>query len=66
MRSFIKGILAGTLLGALAGSFMKPGRKMELNDLMHMTEDSRMGRRTGKIVKGVAKSLDKMMRSDKL
>ena len=62
MKSFIKGILAGTLLGALAGSFMKPSRKMEMNDLIHMAEDSELGRRTGKIVKGVAKSVDKMMR----
>jgi len=62
VKSFIKGILAGTLLGALAGSFMKPSRKMELNDLIQMSEDSHLGRRTGRIVKGVAKSVDKMMR----
>ncbi|MFZ5652656.1 MAG: hypothetical protein ACOY4I_17620 [Bacillota bacterium] len=62
MRSFIKGVLAGTLLGALAGAFMKPSRKMGVNDLVNMTEDSTMVKRTGKVVRGMTKSVDKMMK----
>ncbi|MFZ5647910.1 MAG: hypothetical protein ACOY30_09865 [Bacillota bacterium] len=62
MRSFIKGVLAGTLLGALAGSFIKPSRKMGINDLVNMTEDSRLVKRSGKVVRGMAKSVDKMMK----
>lgn len=62
MRSFIKGVLTGTLLGALAGVFMKPSRKMGVNDLVNMAEDSTMVRRTGKVVRGMAKSVDKMMK----
>lgn len=62
MRSFIKGVLAGTLLGALAGAIMKPGRKMGINDLVNMAEDSTMVKRTGRVVRGMAKSVDKMMK----
>ncbi|MFZ5633057.1 MAG: hypothetical protein ACOY40_09445 [Bacillota bacterium] len=62
MRSFLKGILAGTLLGALAGSFMKPSRKPELRDLMHMADGTEIKKKTGKVIKGVVRSMDKMMK----
>jgi len=35
---------------------------MELNDFMHMAEESQLGKRTGKIIKGMSKSMDRMVR----
>jgi len=62
MRRFIKGLLAGTLLGALAGSAFRPSRKPQLMDLMNLPEAGEIKKRTGKIIKGMAKSMDKKMK----
>ncbi|MHB8157330.1 MAG: hypothetical protein ACYDEQ_08060 [Desulfocucumaceae bacterium] len=62
MRKFLKGILAGTVLGALAGVMMKPSRKPVLRELMDAADQSSMGRRAGKIMKGMAGSMDKIVK----
>lgn len=62
MRSFIKGILTGTFLGVLAGAIMKTDRKPELKDLMDITSESELKKKTGKIVKGMARTMDKLVK----
>lgn len=62
MRNFTRGILAGTIIGALAGYIMKPKRKPMLKGLMDMAEDSKMVKRTGRMVRGMTKSMDKIMK----
>lgn len=62
MRRFIKGLLAGTLLGVLAGAVIRPSRKPELKDVMDMVEGMRLKKKTGKTLKGMARSVDKMMK----
>ncbi len=51
MRRFIKGLLAGTLLGVLAGAAIKPSRKPELKDVMDVVEGARLKKKTGKMLK---------------
>lgn len=62
MRSFIKGILTGTLLGILAGAITKPDRKPELKELMDIAVESGFKKKTGKIVKGMARTMDKLVK----
>lgn len=62
MRKFLKGVLAGTLLGALAGSVFRPSRKPEMKDMMDFSEVQQLRKKTGKVLKGMARSVDKMMK----
>lgn len=61
MRNFVKGILAGTLLGALA-TMLKPSRKPVFKEIMDMAGESRMGKKTGKMVKGMTRTVNKIMK----
>ncbi|MFZ5595523.1 MAG: hypothetical protein ACOY31_00735 [Bacillota bacterium] len=62
MRNFVKGVLAGAFISVLAGTFMKKDRKPELKRLLSMDNGTELGGKTGKIVKGMAKSVGKMMK----
>ena len=62
MRRLIKGLLAGTLLGALAKVAFKPSRKPELRDMMDKVDGDKMKQRTRKAIKGVSKGINKMMK----
>lgn len=62
MRGFLKGILTGAVLGLLIGSTNKPSRKPGINDLMHMADESPIRKRTGKAIKGMIRSVDKMVK----
>lgn len=62
MRRFFKGVLAGTLLGALAGAIMKPSRKPELKDMLNFADEMQLRKKTGKVLKGMARSVDRMMK----
>lgn len=64
MRSFVKGILAGTLLGALA-AMKKPSRKPVIKEIMDMAGESRMGKKSGKMVKGMTRAVDNIMKRAK-
>ncbi|HBV95733.1 MAG: hypothetical protein JL50_10600 [Peptococcaceae bacterium BICA1-7] len=64
MKSFVKGIVAGTLLGVLA-TMLKPSRKPGFKDIGDMVEKSRMGKKTGKMVKGMSRTVDRIMRTEK-
>lgn len=62
MRKFLKGVLAGTLLGALAGSVFRPSRKPEMKDMMDNSEVQQLRKKTGRVLRGMARSVDKMMK----
>ncbi len=61
MSRFFKGVLAGTLLGALAGIIARSGRKP---DMMSRIDHggARLKEKTGKIIKGMARSVDKRLK----
>lgn len=62
MRNFVKGLMAGALLGVLTGAVMKPKRKPELRGMADMFEDAELKKKTGKMLKGVVRSVDKMIK----
>lgn len=62
MRRFIKGLLAGTLLSALAKMAFKPSRKPGMWDMINRVDGDTMRRRTRKALKGARKTMDKMMK----
>ena len=61
-RGFFSGIVAGTLLGTLAGMALKPKRKPDLSNLLHLPDTDRMQNRTKKIFKGMSKAVNKMVK----
>lgn len=61
-RGFFSGIVAGTLLGTLAGMALKPKRKPDLSNLLHMPDKDMVQNRTRKMFKGMSKAVNKMMK----
>lgn len=61
-RGFFSGIVTGTLLGILAGMALKPRRKPDLSNLLHMADKDVVQNRTKKMFKGMSKAVNKMVK----
>ncbi len=62
MPRFLKGLVTGTVLGAIVGMTMSPKGKSELKKTISLIDDNRIKKRSVRLVKGMAKAMNKVMK----
>lgn len=60
MSKFMKGLLTGTFLGTMVSFIVKPKRKPVFKKVINTMDDMKIKKRSGKVVKGIARAVDKV------
>ncbi|GBF34252.1 hypothetical protein DCCM_3364 [Desulfocucumis palustris] len=56
-RGFFRGVITGAVMGAFAGLFMKPQRKMEIKGFKNMADPEQIQKKAQHMVKGLTRRL---------
>lgn len=59
-KGFFRGMITGALMGAFAGLFMKPQRKMEVRDIKEMADADAWQKNAQNLVRGISRRVKKM------
>ncbi|KJS17292.1 MAG: hypothetical protein VR69_05530 [Peptococcaceae bacterium BRH_c4b] len=59
-KGFLRGVIAGAMMGAFAGLFMKPQRKMEVKDLKQLADTGAWQKSAQNLVQGISRRVNRM------